>query len=206
MKISSIFIPFVLFGTFCFAQVGINTETPRTGAALDINGSFKMEEIILPALKDASTVPNVHDDFVYLIQDQNNGQVSYLDLSAGGSNSGALSTLVTFKLTNVDGDWVENFDTKISSSQYALVVLSASFDRNILGTHPAMPVTRAKAENGTWRLEADYSAVSSSTNGTWSISCVVYPKTYVKTLGTNGVTTVSMNGATTASATTPIVN
>ncbi|MFV0151571.1 hypothetical protein NZD85_09685 [Empedobacter stercoris] len=45
-----------------------------------------------------------------------------------------------------------DFNTKINSTDYALVILSAWFDQNLLGNNPAPPVARTKEINGTWHL------------------------------------------------------
>src|SRR5690554_5822286 len=203
MKTAKSLMGYALFfiSTLCFSQVGINTDTPRAGAALDVNGSMKSGNVILPDNLPAISIAE-RETFVYLVQNQTTGAIEHLDLAANG-NSGGISSILTYQLTNVDGDWVLDFDTKISAEDYALVILSAWFDRNLKGTNPAPPVARAKNIGNTWHLEADYSAVSSDSNGTWYITCVVYPKTYAKIFP---LQTVSMGGNTTAAASTPIVS
>lgn len=203
MKTTKSLMGYALFfiSTFCFSQVGINTDTPRAGAALDVNGSMKSGSVLLPDNLPAVSIAE-RETFVYLVQNQTTGAIEHLDLDANG-NSGGISSILTYQLTNVDGDWVLDFDTKISAEDYALVILSAWFDRDLVGTNPAPPVARTKQIGSTWHLEADYSAVSSNTNGTWYITCVVYPKTYAKIFP---LQTVSMGGNTTAAASTPIVS
>lgn len=178
-----VFSTIFLLGNFLFAQVGINTETPRQGAALDVQGSMKAKKVIFPDLP-AVTVDD-RESFLYLVQDQTDNSLSMLDLTAsngsGGGTAGGISTLLTYVISNVNGDWILNFDTKVNATNYALVVLSASFDRAVQGTNPALPIAGTKiGSGGTWILEADYSAVQSATNGTWTITCVAYPKTYAK--------------------------
>src|SRR5690606_13854967 len=203
MKTTKSLMGYALFfiSTFCFSQVGINTDTPRAGAALDVNGSMKSGSVLLPENLPAVSIAE-RETFVYLVQNQATGAVEHLDLVANG-NSGGISSILTYQLANVDGDWVLDFDTKISAEDYALVILSAWFDRNLVGPKPAPPMARATSIGNTWHLEADYSSVSSNTNGTWYITCVVYPKSYAKIFP---VQTVSMGGSTTAVASTPIVS
>ncbi len=189
-----------LFYISIYAQVGIDTDSPRAGSAMDVNGSMKSSSILLSEILPPITATE-RESFIYLVQDQTTGAIESLDLSASGT--GGISSILTYQLANVNGDWVLNFDTKISSSDYALVILSAWFDQDLEGNNPAPPVARTKEENGTWRLEADYSAVSSDANGTWNISCVVFPKTYAKIFP---LQTVNMNENSTAVAATPIVS
>lgn len=175
-----------------FAQVGINTDSPRAGSAIDINGSMKSTNVLLPANLPAVSITE-RESFVYLVQDQNTDAIELLDLSASGT--GGISSILTYQLQNVNGDWVLDFDTKINSTNYALVILSAWFNEDLEGDNPAPPVARTKEIGGTWHLEADYSAVASDNNGTWNITCVVYPKTYAKIYP---LQVVNMQGGTTA--------
>ncbi|MFV0158396.1 hypothetical protein OBK24_08025 [Empedobacter falsenii] len=182
------------------AQVGINTDSPRSGSALDVNGSMKASTVLLPEnLPFISTKEK--DTFVYLVQNQATGAVELLDLSVGGS--GRISSILTYQLKNINKDWVLDFNTKINSTDYALVILSAWFDENLLGNNPAPPVARTKEINGTWHLEADYSAVASENNGTWYITCVVYPKNYAKIFS---LQEIKMNNKSTSSATAAVIN
>lgn len=183
-----------------FAQVGINTDSPRAGSALDVNGSMKSANALLPANLPPITLQE-KETFVYLVQDQSTDAIELLDLSASGT--GGISSILTYQLTDVNGDWVLDFDTKISSTNYALVILSAWFNEDLEGDNPAPPVARAKQIGGTWHLEADYSAVSSDNNGTWNVTCVVYPKTYAKIFP---LQVVNMGNTSTAAAVTPIVS
>lgn len=188
-----------------FCQVGINTDSPRPGVALDVQGTFKAKSLIAPSFPPVSV--SDRDSFLYLVQDPSDHSVSMLDLTATGSNgSGGISTLLTFKLTNVNGDWVQNFNTRIDANQYALVVLSAWFDQSLVGTKPALPIAGTKEVDGVWYLEADYSAIKSNTNGTWYIQCVAYPKTYAKIFPQQHVVINSSSSGnnTTGAATTSI--
>jgi hypothetical protein len=202
-----VFSSIFLLGSILYAQVGINTDNPRPGVALEVNGSMKAKKIIFPDLPPVT--PADRDSFLYLVQDQTDNSLNMLDLTASGSGSGGgISTLLTFVLQNVDGDWVLDFDTKINSTNYALVILSASYDRSVEGTKPALPVAGTKSVGGTWHIEADYSAVNSPSNGTWTINCVAYPKTYAKIFPQQNVVINSSTtgNSQTGSATTPLVN
>ena len=206
MKKTSLLV-FLLISIATYAQVGINTDQVRPGIALEVNGSFKAKKLITPTLPPVSL--SDRDSFLYLVQDPTDNSVNMLDLTSNESNgTGGISTLLTFKLANVNGDWVLDFDTKISASDYALVVLSAWFDQPLNGASPAMPIAGTKEINGTWRLEADYSAISTTNNGTWYINCVAYPKTYAKIFPQQNVTinANSTGNNTTGAASSPLVN
>lgn len=182
------------------AQVGINTETPRAGSVVDVNGSMKSGNVLLPVDLPAISLAE-RESFFYMVQDQSTKAIEQLDLSVSGA--GGISSILTYRLDDVNGDWVLDFDTKVSSTNYALVILSAWFDQDLKGDNPAPPVARAKEIGGTWHLEADYSAVSSDTNGAWNITCVVYPKTYAKIFP---LQVVNMSNGSTAAAATPIIS
>ena len=182
------------------AQVGINTETPRAGSVVDVNGSMKSGNVLLPADLPAISLAE-RESFFYMVQDQSTKAIEQLDLSVSGA--GGISSILTYRLDDVNGDWVLDFDTKVSSTNYALVILSAWFDQDLEGDNPAPPVARAKEIGGTWHLEADYSAVSSDNNGAWNITCVVYPKTYAKIFP---LQVVNMSNGSTAAAATPIIS
>ena len=197
---NSIRVLILFISTLSFAQVGINTDSPRAGAALDVNGTIRSSSVLsdnIPAVLEEEK-----ENYTYLVLNQNTKAIENLDLSTSGT-SGGISSILTYKLVNVNGDWVLNFDTKINSKDYALVILSAWFDQPLKGDNPAPPVARTKEENGTWRLEADYSSVASDKNGTWNISCVVYPKTYSKIFP---LQEVDMNDSSSKSAEKPIIS
>ena len=206
-----VFSSIFLLGTILFAQVGINTDNPRPGVALEVYGTMKAKKVIFPDLPPVTLQDR--DSFLYLVQDQTDNSLGMLDLTAsngsGGNNAGGISTLLTYVIENVNGDWVLDFDTRINASNYALVVLSASFDRAVEGSNPALPIAGTKVgTNGNWHLEADYSAVQSSSNGKWTINCVAYPKTYAKIFPQQNVTinNSSTGNNTTGSATQPLIN
>jgi len=114
---------------------------------------------------------------------------------------------ITFKVNNVQGDWVYNFDTKIPISNYTLIVVGSSLepvngsDMNYIlplgykgattttdlanrilqqGTTPASQVYAFK-DGSTWRLYADYKGGSlANGNGNWIINCIAVNNTLVK--------------------------
>lgn len=160
-----------------FAQqgnVGINTVTPRV--KLDVNGSYKSSKLI------TGTVPQItsteKDRYLLLNQSTVDNRVRKIDPTQ--PSSPGLASIITYKLSNVDLDWVESFNTKINSQDYSVMVLSAYFDRDVTGTETAIPSYGVKSVNNEWILYADYSEVAAANNGTWTLVCAIYPKTYVK--------------------------
>ena len=122
------------------------------------------------------------------------------------TGSPGIATIATYKLTNVGGDWVEDFNTRINTTDFAVVILSAYFDRELsLGTSGilAMPSFGVRNIGGFWSLYADYSGMSSLTNGTWTFVCAIYPKTYVKLFGER---TKNLGNTSSGTEATPILN
>jgi hypothetical protein len=146
---------------------------------------------------DAST-----NNVSQLVRDNDTGELLSL---VAGKNSKALNYLVyRIECSDKDHDWIQNFDTKIGTDQFTLVVVGSSFWPKIknsgLNTSipTAMPAAngtfspstiRAFSEKGTWRLEADYSggAPADGKAGTWDIYCLAINNSIVKTVPiTNG--------------------
>lgn len=180
--------------------IGINTAKPRTD--LDVNGSFKSNNII------AGTVDQIgleeKDRYLLLTQNTSDNSIKKIDPRVAGSPG--IATIATYKLTNVGGDWVEQFNTRINTTDFAVVILSAYFDRDLsLGTSGilAMPSFGVRNIGGFWNLYADYSGMSSLTNGTWTFVCAIYPKNYVKLFGER---TKSLGNTSSGTEATPILN
>lgn len=171
------FTPLLLFSIFLQAQennVGINTETPR--AKLEVNGTYRSDKIILGHLDPISAVEK--DRYLLLNHSNNDNQIRRMDPSL--PLTPGIASIATYKLTNVDEDWVESFNTKINSTDYSLMVLSAYFDTDVVGNTMAIPSYGVRSVNNEWILYADYSQVASTTNGTWTFICAIFPKSYVK--------------------------
>lgn len=127
----------VLSGSGLFAQqgnVGINTVTPRV--KLDVNGSYKSSKIITGNVPQISLTEK--DRYLLLNQSTVDNRVRRIDPTQ--ANSPGLASIITYKLNNVNQDWVENFNTKISSVDYSVMVLSAYFDRDVRGALQQYPL------------------------------------------------------------------
>lgn len=188
---------FFAFSSAQVGNVGINTITPRV--KLDVNGTYKSDRIITEALPGLTTTEK--DRYMLLSHSTSDNTVKRI--APGQANSPGIASIVTYSLTNVNGDWVESFNTKINSENYSLMVLSAYFDRDVVGANIAIPSYGVKAVNNEWIIYADYSQLSSDTDGVWTIVCAVYPKTYVKIFPERGP--FNLNTTSTGSDASPIL-
>lgn len=206
MKTILVALTSLFTSTFLFAQVGINTENPR--GALDVNGDMISGQLIFPKNLDPVD-ESIKKTYNLLVQNTVTNNIELLDVRT--TDNTGIAALVTFELVAPNGDWVENFNTRIDANKYALVVLSGYFSDNVSGTETAksaLPGVGAKVVNNQWILNADYPGISSSiTNGTqkWIITCSLFPKTYVKIFPEQ---TIDMRNSNTNANTggTPILN
>ncbi|KAA0127488.1 hypothetical protein FY557_12770 [Chryseobacterium sp. SN22] len=188
---------------FSFAQVGnvgINTTTPRV--KLDIAGTYKSSKIMTGSSSSIPPISSVEKDR-YLLLSHSISDNTVKKINPGQPNSPGIASIITYSLNNVQGDWVENFNTKINSNDYSLMVLSAYFDRDEFGENIAIPSYGVKSVNNEWQIYADYSQLASTSNGVWTIVCAVYPKTYVKIFPEQGP--FDLGGTTTGSDNAPIL-
>ncbi|WPO81543.1 hypothetical protein SD427_12300 [Chryseobacterium sp. JJR-5R] len=189
-----------LFFAFSYAQVGnvgINTATPRV--KLDVKGTYQSKKIITGVLPALTTTEKDR----YMLLSHSVADNTVKRIAPGQANSPGIASIVTYSLNNVNGDWVESFNTKINSDNYSLMVLSAYFDRDVVGANIAIPSYGVKAVNNEWTIYADYSQLSSYTDGVWTIVCAVYPKTYVKIFPEHGP--FNLNATSTGSDASPIL-
>ncbi|MBT0607961.1 hypothetical protein [Aequorivita echinoideorum] len=200
----------VCLGTCCiclmpnvFSQVGINTTSPRT--ALEVAGSTKISDSIvitkIKSLKDS-------DNSTFLIQDENDF-IKTLDVS--NPTGAALGYIQEYVIVNPQLDWVLDFDTRISATDYVLNTVSAHYNRELImntanGINSSIPYASAFIKNGTWHIIADYPSANNRTPseiGTWTITTLIYSRDLSKQFGT---VNIPMANATTGSATSPIIN
>ncbi|MDF2551139.1 MAG: hypothetical protein K0R36_1137 [Chryseobacterium sp.] len=178
-------------------NVGINTINPRV--KLEVNGTFKSTKIITGNIPFVSAAEK--DRYLLMNQSTVDNKIRRIDPSQG--NSTGVASIITYKLSNVNLDWVENFNTKINSTDYSLMVLSAFFNIDVEGGNIAIPSYGVKSVNNEWNLYADYSQLASASNGTWTIVCAVYPKTYVKIFPERGP--FDLNNTSTGTDNSPIL-
>lgn len=144
-----------------------------------------------------------------LVRDQNTGQVFALTT---GNNTKPYN-YVKYTLTNMDGDWVSAFDTKIPKSLYTVVIVGNAFKlpENVgmqsLYEEPnkfnVQNVYAFVGDNDTWYLSADYDGGGPTVegiNGTWDIYCLVINNASLATL-TEQTTNLGGNNSGSASVT-----
>lgn len=191
---------FLYLTTNAQVGIGINTDKPRTD--VDINGSFKSDNIIAGVVNQIGLEEK--DRYLLLTQNISDNSIKKIDPRVAGSPG--IATIATYKLQNVGGDWVESFNTRINTTDFAVVILSAYFDRDLsLGSSGilALPSFGVRNIGGFWNLYADYSGMSSLTDGTWTFICAIYPKTYVKLFGER---TKNLGNTSSGTEATPILN
>lgn len=166
-------------------KVGINTTTPaRTltienssnnagKPALRLVGTPKYSENINSAMGTNTAATTAYTDYHPLMIDDNG------DVYKGVPISSTVS-IITLTVSNVQGDWISNFDTGIDYNKYAMSIMSYSFrpggdfdmlvmaDNNpnviIDGTKTvsrvATPVVKLQQTGNNWGVYADYPAMS----------------------------------------------
>jgi hypothetical protein len=122
--------------------------------------------------------------------------------SSTDANAKPLS-YVTYTISNVNGDWISDYNTKIPSNKYTVVVVGYSFSTTLTLYYNSVPPVNVISfvNNGYWYLTADYknSGTSDSSNGTWTINCLVLNNSMTSVLAAQ---TANLNGFSGGSATT----
>lgn len=193
----------ILFLSFNgIAQVGINTTNPRT--TLEVAGDVNIDGAI-----------NV--DVINAIQDGEEGylltqtQTNFIkELSSAGQGN-ALAYFQTYELQNMQSDWVADFNTNVDATKYGMIIISASFNNGLemdANNNFAIPAVSTFVNDATWRIRADYPDAQrpddqGSGDSIWTITTLVITKNISKELPPQ---TVLMGGATSGTATTPIID
>ncbi|MBT8256244.1 MAG: hypothetical protein KJO23_06870 [Bacteroidia bacterium] len=195
----------LLIGQYCFSQVGIGTKTPRK--TLEIAGdaeiSGNVEIGVYKSLGDADTS-------TFLVQ-ETDGTIKSLDVS--NPTGAALGYIQEYVITNMEEDWVRNFDTGIDATDFTVIVTSASFDRELDITesndapdNSSLPYTATFVEAGTWRIIADYPMAANayaSEIGTWVIKTLIFSNDLSKQFGSIDV---FMSDGSIGTAITPVID
>lgn len=166
------------------AQVGINTEDPK--ATLDVQGNVIVGET---SFTDSG--------YSVVVRDNSSGELKVVG-NAGQNNSAPIN-LITFKLRNVNRDWVQNYYTGIDSNKFTVVVTEARFyikegegtvelspgSGSVVRYNPehVYATTEQKNNKNQWTLHADFlGGTPRGGNGTWEITCLVINNSLVKVL------------------------
>lgn len=174
---------FFLLSITAFAQVGINTTNPRTmlevAGDVNINGGIKINEI--NHIRDS-------DNTAFLTQTPN-GFIKELNALEGDGL--VIAYFQEYKLSNMLGDWVEEFNTNIPASKYVLTIISTYFNQELKmessqSDNFSFPYCSAyiAGNPATWRIVADYpGALPNSENpGEWVISTLILSKEFSNVL------------------------
>ncbi|MDR0506928.1 MAG: hypothetical protein LBH32_08975 [Dysgonamonadaceae bacterium] len=156
-------------------------------------------------------VPVTASSNVSQIAIDSTGRVCKIQTSSGNTK---MFSYMKYTLRNVEGDWVKDFDTKIPSEQYTLIVVGSNFitrnQTDILYTSSGKGYNPqevyAKVSGSTWRLVADYRGGSPQdsnnkvTNGTWEIDCIAINNAIVKTISDSNSLNVGLGGKSTGAS------
>lgn len=188
-----------------FSQVGIGTTNARKTleVAGDMQISGNLEIATLNPLRD-------EDTSTFLIQDTDDS-IKSIDVS--NPTGAALGYIQEYVITNPNQDWVLDFNTQIDASEFVLIVISASFDKELIlstatgaESNASLPYTATFIDDGTWHIIADYPMAANrdpSAIGTWTLSTLIFSKDLSKQLGTFEI---PMLDNTTGSAVLPIID
>ncbi len=195
----------LLFFSVGFAQIGINTDNPRK--KLEVAGDMKISNNL-----DIGTIDALDqsDTSTFLIQDLDNS-IKVLDVS--NPTGAALGYVQDYIITNPNSDWVKEFDTGVDASDYVMIIISASYDQElILSTSlsdikdkSSLPVASTFVIDNKWHIFADYGRAKSKASviGTWTIKTLIFSSDLSKQFGT---VNVPMANNSTGSAVTPILD
>ena len=195
----------ILFFSVGFSQIGINTDNPRK--KLEVAGDMKISNNL-----DIGTIDALDqsDTSTFLIQDLDNS-IKTLDVS--NPTGAALGYVQDYIITNPNLDWVKEFDTGVDASDYVMIVISASYDKEIVMAESptdvkdksSAPYASTFVKDNKWHILADYpkSASIPSVIGTWTIQTLIFSSDLSKQFGT---VSVPMANNSTGSAITPILD
>lgn len=204
-----IFIASAFFVTlWASAQVGINTQTPRDH--LDVMGKLLLDSyLILEKTQDVS------GNFYLLVRSNEStpvGELKKLDVDL--RNVGPVNKY-TAVISDVNDASIVTLNTNLDASKYYLGLAEAYFDtavKNVsLQGSDNVPVhgtykTAVGKSNGKYTISLNFNGAGTrnNTNGTWTVSFVVFEKVLVRDWGTvtnqsvSGTATPSYSGASTA--------
>lgn len=198
-------ILFMSTTVFMSAQVGINTEKPEK--ELTVNGTMKTSGMVF---KKPMEKLGASENYTFIIKSPapENKITAYNDSFV--PNSPAPINIIQFKIAcdPSDKDWVNEFDTKINSKKFLVVISSFGFTQPIR-TNTAdwvtpVPQIFAYSTGTTWKLKADYegfSPASTLPTGEWTLNLLVYDRSYAREVNF----TQDLKSSTTGAAAAPLI-
>lgn len=180
-------------------NVGVGTN--NTPYKMEVSGTTKIGGNLY--LGSTPTAPQ--SGTAQLVRDNNTGQVFTVASSSGSFKA---YNYVKYTLGNVRVSDVDDFDTKISATDYSVSIVGYSFssDKNGMmmqsgysGTFASQSVY-AFVSGGTWHLTAKYpgGTVVNGVNGNWDVYCLVINNAMLQALPTQSL---NMGGNSTGSFT-----
>lgn len=190
---------------FINAQVGINTAKPEK--ELTVNGTMKTSGIVF---KKPMEKLGADENYTFIIKSPapENKITAYNDSFV--PNSPAPINIIQFKIAcdPSDKDWVREFDTKINSKKFLVVISSFGFTQPVRTSTAdwltPVPQIFAYSTNGTWKLKADYEGFTPTSNlptGEWTLNLLVYDRSYAKEFNS----TQDLRSSTTGAAAAPLI-
>ena len=162
-----------------FSQVGINTTEPRTaleiGGDVNIDGNLRVNEI--NGIIDGQ-------EATFLIQNETD---YFKEINAAGDGM-AIAYFQEYRISNMDGDWVDALNINIPANKYAVIIISAYFDQGLqmsgggVENNFSIPFASSYVSGGTWFIKADYPSAHPSTPGEWVVNTLIITKSFSKEL------------------------
>ncbi|WPO89286.1 hypothetical protein [Chryseobacterium sp. HR92] len=186
-------------------NIGINTPNPEK--ELTVNGTMKTSGMIL---KDPLEKLGANENYSFLIKSPapQNKITSYNESFV--PTTPAPINLIQFKI-NCDPsnkDWIYEYDTKINSNKFLVVISSFGFTQPIftIMSNIATPIPQifAYPKNGTWKLKADYAGFKPDASlpaGIWTLNLLVFDKAYTRQFNPSQ----NLGGSGNGSAASPLI-
>lgn len=184
----------LLFTCNISAQVGINTTNPRT--SLEVAGDMKTDGGI--KIDNIDLLQN--DDISSFLTQTPNGSIKELNALQGDGL--VIAYFQEYRLKNMLGDWVKEFNTNIPADKYVLTLITTYFNQELVmdgsqSDNFSLPYCSAyiAGNPATWRIVADYpgAAPSGTETGEWVINTMILSKEFSKILPQQNIL---MNGGT----------
>lgn len=162
LRITHVFVAgfIALMGFNCaVAQTGINTINPRK--TLEVGGDM----ITDGQIEIGITEPLTNFDSTFLVQ-QPDGTVNSINVT--NPTAQALAYVQEYIITDTFEDFIDNFNTLVSTADYNVIVISANFSNELSLNRSAalggptisqdqtysVPYVSSYEQGGTWRLRA----------------------------------------------------